>query len=420
MNSCAIALVAGAALRVSRRIIAGATLPAALLGFTVGCSDSPSGPDEAGPGSFLLITSVPNQSGSDGASFVQTVGLDQPQVSNAGAFEQTFRPYPYVNGNDVILLQGYYGDQAARYVRGNDGRLTESGRMSLPPGSVGAGVVYASATKAYLALTNAGKVLIFNPQTMTSTGEIDLTTLGIARNPANPSDRNPEPVALAIRDGKLFVTLAQLVNNFASADGADIAVFDLATDRFEKVMRDSRTAACGTFGYYQSFFVDEQGDLYVYCIASYGFVPGQKGGILRVRRGQTEFDPGYFLNVTDAAVGVPGGRVGFMALPAYAGNGQMYGIAEVPALASNPPSYARDRNFQAVHVDLYARQITALPLPPGNGVGTGVAMSEGRVIFGLSTATGVGLYSYDPATGQASNGPVVTTAGDPTHLIAFE
>jgi hypothetical protein len=49
-----------------------------------------------------------------------------------------------------------------------------------------------------------------------------------------------------------------------------------------------------------------------------------------------------------------------------------------------------------------------------------VAIRNGQVVFGLSTATGVGLYTYNPANGQASNGPVVRTAGDPTHLIAFE
>ena len=93
---------------------------------------------------------------------------------------------------------------------------------------------------------------------------------------------------------------------------------------------------------------------------------------------------------------------------------------DLPALASNPPNYAEDRNFQAVRVDLSARQVTALPLPPSNGIGSGVAMNNDQVVFGLSTATGVGLYTYDPATGQTSTTPVVTTTGDPTHLLAFE
>ena len=403
-----------------RAMIATVALLFVFLFSLVGCSDSPSGPSvDVGSGDFLLITSVPNESGSDGASFIQTVTLDQPQVGNTEAFEQTFRPYPYVYGNDVIILQGGYGDQVVRYVRGGGGTLTEAGRMSLPPGSFGAGVAYASTTKAYIALTYAGKILIFNPQTMTATGEIDLTTHGIARNPPNPDDLNPEPVLLAIRDGKLFVTLHQAVTGFTSANGADIAIIDVSTDQFEKVIHDARSASPGVFGFNQSFFVDERGDIYVYCVASYGFVPGQEGGILRIRSGQTEFDPSYFVNLATATVDVPGGRIGFMALPAYDGNGQLYGIAEVPALASNPPNYAEDRNFQAVRVTLSSGQVSVLPLPPSNGIGTGVAIHDDQVVFGLSTATGVGLYTYNPMTGQTSATPVVTTTGDPTHLIAF-
>lgn len=420
MNSHTMNFTPAAALSSLRRTIATAALPVALI-LAIGCSsDSPSGPgDDAGAGDFLLITTVANDSGADGASFVQAVGLDRSEVSNAEAFEQTFRPYPYVHGDDVIIVQGGYGDQMVRYVRGSDGTLAEAGRMSLPPGSFGAGVVYASSTKAYLALTQAGKVLIFNPQTMTTTGEIDLTSVGIARNPPNPDDINPEPVLVVIRDGKLFVSLHQAVTGFASADGADIAIIDVATDQFEKVIHDARSASPGVFGFNQSFFVDEQGDLYVYCVASYGFVPGQEGGILRIRSGETEFDPDYFVNLSTAAVDVPGGRLGFLALPAYDGNGQLYGIAEVPALASNPPNYAEDLNFQAVRITLSTGQVTALPLPPSNAIGTGVAIHDGQVVFGLSTATDVGLYTYDPATGEASAEPVVTTAGDPTHLIAF-
>jgi len=385
-----------------------------------GCSDSgPIEPGEPAGGDLLLITSVTDPSGSNGASFVQTVGLDRAQVDNSNAFEQTFRPYPSVYGNDVFVLQGLYGDLAVRYVRGADGRLTEAGRMSLPPGSVGVGVEVASPTKGYVSLLYAGKILIFNPQSMTVTGEIDLTTLGIARNPANPEDNNPEPGLMIIRGGKLYVTLQQLVTAWGSADGADIAIFDVATDRFEKVAHDPRTAAPGNYGFRESIFVDEAGDIYVYCVASFGFVPGQKGGILRIRNGETEFDPGYFISLQDTPVDVPGNRISMLGGVAYGGNGNLYAGAAVPALESNPPNYANDRNFQTIRIRLASGQIDALPLPRSNGIGSGVAMRNGLVVFGLSTTTGVGLYTYNPATGQGSAAPVVTTVGDPTHLLSF-
>lgn len=409
-----------AALRAGRRVFSRAALPALFLALAVGCSDSPSGPGEDQGGDFLLITSVANEAGSDGSSFVQTIGLGQSSVDNSGAFEQSFRPYPFVNGNDVVLLQGQAGDQAFRYERASDGQLSEAGVLSLPPGSAASGVAFASATKAYIALTFTGKILIFNPQTMTATGEIDLTTLGIARNPSNPSDVNPEPVLMVIRDGKLFVTLHQLVTGFASADGADIAVIDVATDSYEKVIQDPRTATCGPFGSYESVFVDENGDLYVYCAASYGFVPGQEHGFLRILSGQTEFDSSYFLNLSAAAPSVPGEQISVINAPVYAGGGQVYAMAEVPALRPNPPNYARDLFYQAVRLDLATEQVTVLPLPVARPIGSGLEFHEGQVIFGISTATGVGLYTYDPVSGDVSDAPIVNTAGDPSYLIAFD
>ncbi len=400
------------------RLALASLLLAPLLVLSACDSNDPG--DEQARGNLLLITGIPDQSGVNGSSFVQTVSLDQQSVTNADAYEQTFFPYSSIYGDQVIITQGSGGDQAVRYVRGDDGELTEGGRLNLPPGGFGASVVFASPTKAYVAVVFAGQIVVFNPQTMTQTGVIDLTTLGIARNPSNPEDRNPEPAVMTIRDGKLYVGLQQLVTQFSSADGADVAVFDVATDTFERVIHDDRASGPGRYGYNQTMFVDEVGDLYVHCVASFGAVPGQKAGFLRIRQGATEFDPTYFVNTTDANVDVPGGQIGILNGLGYGGGGELYGIAQVPALQGNPPNYATDRAFQAVRVRLATGAIEVLPLPPGNGIATGVTFIEDQVIFGLSTASGVGLYTYDPATGQASDGPVVTTQGDPTAVLAFE
>jgi hypothetical protein len=405
-------------IRSARRTVVAAWLVG--LAGVVSCSDSgPTGPGAA-QGDLLLVTSIPDQTGVNGSSFIQTAGLDRDQIGNADAHEQTFYPYASIHGNTVIVTQHSYGDQAIRYQRGADGRLVETGRLSLPPGGFGAGVAFASATKAYVAMTFAGRILIINPQTMTQTGEIDLTTLGIARNPANPNDRNPEPAALIVHNGKLHVGLQQLVTAYSSADGTDIAIIDVATDQFEQVVHDPRSAGPGRYGDNATMFVDELGDLYVYCVASFGFVPGQKAGLLRIRSGETGFDPDYFINLTDASVDVPGGRIGLLNGFAYGGDGFVYGIAELPTLASNPPQYATDRNFQPVRVRLDTGAVEALPIPRSNGIARGLTIHEGRVLFGLATATGVGVYSYDPVTRQASAAPVLRTSGDPTIVMSFD
>ena len=61
-----------------------------------------------------------------------------------------------------------------------------------------------------------------------------------------------------------------------------------------------------------------------------------------------------------------------------------------------------------------------LPLPAGNGFSTAVSRMDGRVLFGLSTETARGSYAYDIATETATTEPVVTLAGQPQVVLAFD
>lgn len=397
----------------------GALGSAAILITIVACSDdTPTDPNTgAGDGSLLVAVSVPDQSGQNGSSFFQTVSLDQPSVTNTNAFEQTFFPYAFIRGNTAIVLQGVYGDQAVRYIRGADGRLTEAGHLELPAGGFAAGLAFASDTKAYISLAYLGRIIIFNPETMTKTGEIDLTTLGIARNPANPSDLNPEPAVMRIRDGKLYVTLAQVVTGYsASADGMDIAVIDVATDRYEQVIHDSRISSPGRYGFSDTLALDEQGDLYVYGHASFGNNPAQTSGILRIRSGTTTFDPNFMVNIS--AANFPDGKIGLLNVVFYH-DGYLYATAGIPSLESNPPNYAADLAYVPLRIRLSTGTIEPLPLPRSTAYGNGITAVGEKIVYGLAAATGVGLFIYDLTTGTASPTPVVQTQGAPTIVLAF-
>ena len=37
----------------------------------------------------------------------------------------------------------------------------------------------------------------------------------------------------------------------------------------------------------------EQGDIYINCIGSFGYIPGFRSGIVRIKKGQTDIDPDY-------------------------------------------------------------------------------------------------------------------------------
>ncbi|MEO1074638.1 MAG: hypothetical protein AAFX41_01590 [Bacteroidota bacterium] len=367
----------------------------------------------------LLVTTVPDQTGQSGSSFVQTISLDQGSVTHDDAYEQTFFVYAHKWGNEVIVTQNIAGDEMVRYVRGGDGTLTETGRMTLPAGGVGSNVVWASATRAYVSLLFAGQLIVFNPQTMEEIDVIDLNTLGIARNPTNDEDTNPEPGVMAITGGKLYVGLQQFVAPFASASGVDVAVFDAATGAYERVIRSDDSASPGRYGFNQTMFVDQNGDLYVYGIASFGFAPGQSPGFLRIKNGETEFDD-YFLDTSTISMPVEGGAIGTLNGMVYGSDGYVYGTVEVLAGRSNPPNYLTDFNWQPVRFNLAQQTGEMLPLPAGNGFSTAVSLMDGRVLFGLSTETARGIYAYDIATETATTEPVVTLAGQPQVVLAFD
>ena len=50
----------------------------------------------------------------------------------------------------------------------------------------------------------------------------------------------------------------------------------------------------------------------------------------------------------------------------------------------------------------------------------GVTKLGDKIVFGMSTVNGDGLYTYDMVTGETTHHPVVTTVGKPQFLNAFE
>jgi hypothetical protein len=84
---------------------------------------------------------------------------------------------------------------------------------------------------------------------------------------------------------------------------------------------DSRSTWAGSVNEQKSLFFDESGDMYIFCVASYGFGgPSQKCGFLRIKSGETSFDPNYFFNVADYSIdGVPGSKVDYLQRMRYAG-----------------------------------------------------------------------------------------------------
>lgn len=334
--------------------------------------------------------------------------------NNANARQVVSYALAQVYNNEVYLIEAKGGDKIKKYSRNTDGTLQETGSITMPAASFPYCIAFESAVKAYVSLGNTGKIAVINPTTMTQTGIIDLTGFALG-------DASPDPGVIVYKDGKLYVACLQTSDGYTSSHPAQLLVIDVANNNKVLSITDSRSTYASNPSSAGSMFFTENGDLYVLCMGSWGFVPGQKCGFLRVRKGDTTFDPAYFFNITDYTIdNIAGGHLDYLHRVAYAGNGIIYGTGNIPKLASNPPDYVKDKTYGAFRADLANKVITRLEVPYSNGYAACVMPYENKVYFGMSTNTGVGIYSFDPAANIASQGPVVTTQGDPSILYSFE
>lgn len=340
--------------------------------------------------------------------------LNMPDFDNSKSRQTTQYPYVTVHNDDVFVMPSRYGDIVRKYTRQSDGTLAETGSFTPPSASNPLGMVIETDTKGYCSLFGSGHILVINPSTMAIMETIDLTSYGLG-------DSNPDPNIMAFRNGKLYVACSQTTDGFTSAHPVQVLIIDVNNGNSIVSATDARSTWAGSINEQKSIFFDENGDLYIFCVASYGFgEPGQKAGFLRIKNGETSFDPDFFFNVSDYSIdGIPGNKVDYLQRMRYTNGGIVYSTGNIYALASNPPDYVKDRTYGSFKVDLINQTIEKLDLPYSNGYAASVLPHDGKILWGLATSTGVGIYSYDPVTNTASDGPVVNTQGDPSIIETF-
>jgi hypothetical protein len=196
-----------------------------------------------------------------------------------------------------------------RFDVGADGVLVESGTLSLMAYGISStwfdpGLVpILSETKAYVIDSSEMQVIVWDPSTMTVTGSFPLEGVAL---PGHETLFEPDPT---LRDGQLLVAALHNQKD-VTASVATLVVLDVVGDRLERVVHDDR---CG--GLWDSV-LDSRGDLYlatgVWDAAqnrTLGDAVSGKPCLLRVKAGQTEFDPGYFAEMSTLAAGQAAGAL---------------------------------------------------------------------------------------------------------------
>lgn len=396
-----------------KHLFSGLAFALALVAMPSCDKDTPSTPETAG-GRFLITTNVGNADGASGVSYFQTVEKMEGYIDNSQARPAGFGVPPIVIGQHIFVLPDYMGSTKSvltHYVTDKKGNLSERGTLALPANSGASNIVLASEDKAYLSMQNIGIVMEFNPTTMQKVRDIDLNAL------AQPEVR-VAPGAMVVRDGLLFVGLNQFDSQWMPRlKQAEVAIIDTKSGKLLKKIVDTKhqlSFATRPIDAHSIFVNPKDGAIYLNCVGSFGFKPGFDGGILRIKKGETEFDADYALNIAQAKVENFNHTLNYLATVRLGSDGKLYAmVASYELDASANPYLAKV--MVPVCIDLEKRTVTYIPgVKPSNGLAA-VAEANGKIYFGVSNADDNGFYAYDLAT-QKITGLALRVQGFPIQM----
>ena len=380
-----------------KHLFSGLTFALALVAMSSCDNDTPNNPTPSSAGSFLITTNVVNADGASGVSYFQSVAKMEGSIDNSQARPAGMGVPPLVIGKHIFVLPDYMGSTKSvitHYVKDQQGNIVERGTLAIPTNSGASNIVLATEENAYLSMQNLGIVMEFNPTTMQKVRDFDLNSL------AQPEVR-VAPGAMVLRDGLLFVGLNQFDSQWMPhLKQAEVAIIDTKANKFLKRIVDTKhelSFATRPIDAHSIFVNPKDGAIYLNCMGSFGFKPGFDSGILRIKKGETEFDGDYVLNISQAKVPNFNHALNYLGTVRLASDGKVYAMAASYELdASGNPYLAKV--MVPVCIDLENRSVTYISgVKPSNGHAVAVSEANGQIYFGVSNADDNGFYAYDLA-----------------------
>lgn len=387
------------------------------------CKKEPKPDPNDGKKDLAIVSMVSNPDGYSGTCWMQIIDGSTPKtVDNSLAHQIGFGMPPMdVFGNDIYTIPDYNGSNTfQKWTKQEDGTLLKNGSFEVPVSSfVTHGKIY-SAEKGYLA-TRTGKLLTFNPKTMTMTKEIDL------------SEYAGEGVSVPFFgsfffEGKLMYVPLWQTNMQHQPMGdpmIEFLIINVETDEVVKYFKETQsglTSAGYPYGVQKNCFKDERGDIYYVAGGAFSQDPKFKTGILRIKNGTQEIDPDYNWVFNDQVIEGEPGKTVWLASTHYLGNGKLYGMMDIADYWENPsmPNWTRDRSIISVEIDLYAKTVKKLPIPRTCAYATHVSTYNDLLVFSVWGEQESGFYTYDPNTGEVSDGSVIKVPGFPFWCYQFK
>jgi hypothetical protein len=282
-----------------------------------------------------------------------------------------------------------------RYELNEDGSVPEKPAASVKFEGTGAMMmkIVADENKIYVNQTFGTGLVAVDAKTLKTIATIDLSEY------MEETAQMVGPGSSVVREGKLFVSLGQYVDAQNAITGAQgsVAIIDIATDKVEKVISESMTAAVGGLDDMNNSnaFVDEKGNIYFYSAAAMGWMEGYEEGWVRIKTGETEFDTSWVFRMKEAEYeGESSSNNFLMTGGAYAGDGKFVGFFGNFADPSNFYNY----EWSFVVVDVYKKTVEKIPglSPTIPWFAPSIHIdSDGSILFGHTDEENNSIYRYD-------------------------
>jgi len=223
-------------------------------------------------------------SGNTVSTYVQGVkDLNTSEISNTNGTEIGQFAAIYTDGNS--LFTAGFGAPATmqKFVFDNQGVAVLDQSIVVPGANSFSSVEIVNPTTGYATVGGGlARVIIFNPTTMKITGEVDISEAGEG---IFYSD-------ILVRDNHMFIAL----NDFGTASKISLAVINLSENKLDKIISDERTSTLFNTLTSEILTLSDNGDIYIQATGLYTDKPG---GIVRIKKGETDFDSEYFFNLTE-------------------------------------------------------------------------------------------------------------------------
>lgn len=376
--------------------------------FASSCSDDesviPNPTPQPTEESFVLSLAI---QGSEGNFTYYTVPFEDVMSGSLSAAGQGIEQPGYFDfkqiDNTIYSIGGLDDVNVVGITKGENGELIQTGNVSYDR-SLSDIVKADDNTLVAVSISGASDVITFH-----TLDANDVTATNTVTRPISDLTSNDVPAYSGMRIVGDHLFLGYYISdpltfNTNYTDQARVAVYSYPGFEFQDIITDDRVGPIGGFNTMSGLIDNENGDIFAisHSNPANGFSQvTNESGILRIKNGDTAFDPDYYFDIAEVSGGTP-------AHLKYLGNGKVF--VELNMIDRAEQVRWSDSSLQSAIIDLNNQTVNFISgIPEHNGAGRRLAAhQEGdNVYLTIPEDDSISVYKINTSDYTATKGATV-------------